>query len=73
MNKEQAETLNTVQEVLRHVVIALAGASGCDKAKLAHLLDAGASNEQLEPASRAMLRDLAAGLDIMASAIDRKQ
>ncbi len=73
MNKEQAETLNTVQEVLRHVVIALAGASGCDEAKLAHLLDAGASNEQLEPASRAMLHNLATGLDIIAGVTQRKQ
>lgn len=62
MNEQtKLETLNTVQQVLRNFMIALAASSNTDLEKLGNLLTSSASNEALDPTAREMLADLASG------------
>lgn len=61
LDKNNLETLNVTQQVLRHLMLSLAGACQADLGKLGALLEAGASNERLDPLARQMLADLAAG------------
>lgn len=75
MNKEQMEVLNVVQEVLRGVVISLGALNPNEIAKVAHGLNAFATNQKaaIEPESRAMLADLARGIGMISSAGQTKQ
>ena len=68
MNKDQAELLNIIQQVLRGVVTA-AGALHPDRtAELSATLAAFASNPDIDPTARAMLDDLAQGPGMLARA-----
>lgn len=61
LDKNHLETLNVTQQVLRHLMLSLAGACQADLCKLGTLLEAGASNGNLDPMASQMLADLAAG------------
>ena len=68
MNKDQAELLNIIQQVLRGVVTA-AGALHPERiAELSTTLAAFANNQDIDPTARAMLHDLAQGPGMLASA-----
>lgn len=68
MNKEQLETLNVVQQVLRHVLISISAVDPTKTAALATMLAAAATSPKIEPMSRSMLEDLAGGIGMIASA-----
>ena len=73
MTKEQAETLNIVQQVLHNIVMAC-GATAPDRiADLSSMLAAHAQAPNLDPAARQMLADLAQGPGMVASARHTKQ
>ena len=61
MTDDQKEVLQTVQEVLRLLVLALAAETRCDMPRLAALLT-GLSQSPVGPAARTMIEDLALGL-----------
>jgi hypothetical protein len=67
MNKQQAELLNTLQEVLRGVVMA-AGALAPDRtAEMSAMLAAFADRPGADPTAARMLRDLAEGPGMVAA------
>lgn len=67
MTKEQAEMLNTLQEVLRGVVMA-AGALAPDRtAEMSAMLAAFADRPGADPTAARMLRDLAQGPGMVAA------
>lgn len=61
LDKNHLETLNITQQVLRHLMLSIAGACQANLGNLGVLLEAGASNERLDPLARQMLAGLAAG------------
>lgn len=68
MNKDQAELLNIIQQVLRGVVTA-AGALHPDQiGQMSSTLAAFASHPDIDPKARAMLQDLAQGPGMIAAA-----
>ena len=73
MNQAELDILNITQEVLRHLMLALAAASGADLGKLSHGLEAAATNEALEAMARQMLADLALGAGIIGSGIGHRK
>lgn len=73
MTKEQAEMLNTLQEVLRGVVMA-AGALAPDRtAEMSAMLAAFADRPGADPTAARMLRDLAQGPGMVAAHRSPKQ
>ena len=62
------EALNVMQQVLRLYTISLIGSATVDISKLAALLQSSAAAPNLEPQARAILNDLATGLDVMTRA-----
>jgi hypothetical protein len=73
MTESELEILNITQQTLRHLMLAMAGAGKLDLGDLGNLLEAGASNTNLDPMARQMLADLAAGATGLHSAGLRKQ
>lgn len=67
-NKDKAEVLQITQEVLRGLMISLAGASKADMNVLSELLIEAAKASNLAPHSRIMLEDLAQGPALIAKA-----
>ncbi len=63
------EAMNTMQRVLRGLVISLAAAQRIDMPMFASLLQAFAANRNLDPTARAMLLDLAQGLDVLGTGL----
>ena len=61
MDHGDIETLNIVQQVLKHLLLAIATSSEADIGKVGTFLEAASANERLDPAAREMLADLAAG------------
>lgn len=59
-------TLDVVQQTLRHLMLALAGASKADLPMLATLLTAATQEHGLTPQSKRMLEDLAQGAAVVA-------
>lgn len=67
MNRQQAELLNTLQEVLRGVVMA-AGALAPDRtAEMSAILQAFADRPGADPTAARMLRDLSEGPGLVAA------
>lgn len=73
MTQSELDILNITQEVLRHLMLALAAGSLADLGKIGAVLEAAASNEALDPMSQTMLADLAAGATGLFAAGIRKQ
>jgi hypothetical protein len=73
MTNEQLQTLNITQQVLRHVLVAVAAAHPGQTAVLATTLAAASGNRSLDPLAQQMLGDLAEGLGMLASASHQKQ
>ena len=67
------QTLNTIQQVLRGVVVCLAATNRVNMVELATLLQAFSVNHDLDEEARLMLLDLSAGLDILGTAVGNKQ
>jgi len=65
MTDDQKEVLQTVQEVLRLLVLALAAETRCDMPRLAAVLT-GLSQSPVGPSARTMIADLALGLAAVA-------
>lgn len=61
MDNQSLETLNAVQQVLRALMLALAGSCKANLGDLGAVLEAAALNDKLEPVARQMIADLAAG------------
>lgn len=64
MNQEQIDTLNTVQEVLRMLSLALCAANPAAMPKIAHALRAAEADSLVSPVAAAMLGDLAKGIEL---------
>jgi hypothetical protein len=62
---EKAEIFDSLQQVLRGMVVSIAGASNADMTKLAGLLNDSANAPNLSKEARVMLRDLAQGPQIL--------
>lgn len=73
MNKEQAEVLNIVQQVMRGVVASMQVTHPERTAELLTSLAAFCNQPNLEPTAQAMLLDLSQGAAMLASATHRKQ
>lgn len=73
MNQNELDILNITQQVLRHLMLSLAGASKANLGDLGELLAASSGIEQLDPMARTMLADLAAGATGLHAAGMRKQ
>jgi hypothetical protein len=73
MKDSDIEVLNIVQQVLRHLMLALAAGHTADLGKIGAVLEAGATSGTLEPMARRMLADLAAGATGLHAAGIRKQ
>ena len=73
MEQTDLDILNITQEVLRHLMLALAAGSQADLGKIGAVLEAAAGNDALNPMSQAMLADLAAGATGLFAAGIRKQ
>jgi hypothetical protein len=73
MNNEQAQILNTVQQVMRGLVASLVAVHPEKAAELSTTLAAFAEQPNLETAARNMLLDLSQGAAILVSATHRKQ
>jgi hypothetical protein len=67
------ETLNVVQEVLRGFVVVLTAEHVERLPQIARGLQAFADEKAKDQRARAMLRDLAEGLEILSSGVRRKQ
>jgi len=63
--KLDMETLNAMQQVLRGLTVSLAAASRADLGELATLLQAFAAAHPVEPVAKAMLLDLADGMQAL--------
>lgn len=68
MDKEQAEVLNIIQEVLRGVVVATGALQPDRIGEMSAILAAFATQQSINPTSRAMLLDLAQGPGMLAKA-----
>lgn len=64
MNKEQLEVLNTVQEVLRIFTLSIGALNPEAMPKVAYALRAASADQQATPMARAMLDDLAKGVEL---------
>lgn len=73
MNNEQAEILNTMQQVMRGLVSSLVASHPERAAELSTTLAAFAEQPNLETAARNMLLDLSQGAAMLVSATHRKQ
>lgn len=73
MNKEQAEVLNTVQQVLRAVVMAAGALAPQRIGEMSAMLAAHAQHPGLDPVAQQMLIDLAQGPGMMAAAGDKRR
>lgn len=67
MNQEQTEVMNTVQEVLRMLTLALCATNPEAMPRVAFALRAAASAPKVSPMAGAMLADLAKGVEIFES------
>lgn len=73
MNTSELELLNIIQQVLRHVLLALAAGNRANLEDIGTVLEAAAANGALHPMARQMLTDLAAGaITLHAAGIRRK-
>lgn len=72
ISMKEEELLNIIQEVLRGVVIAMVAIDPHKLPDVAQLLMASAAIEEIDPKARQMLADLAAGLELLASAHVRR-
>lgn len=68
MNEEQLDVLNTVQDVLKGLVVAVGTLQPHRTAEFATILQAFAQQQDMNHVSRTMLLDLAHGLDLVAQA-----
>lgn len=73
MNTSEVELLNVVQQVLRHVLLALAAGNRANLKDVGTVLDAAAANGALHPMARQMLSDLAAGANTLRAAGIRRE
>jgi len=64
MNQEQLDAMNTVQEVLRMLTLALCSTNPAAMPRVAHALRAGAAAPGVSPMAAAMLDDLAKGVEL---------
>lgn len=64
MNNDQLETLNTTQEVLRMLTLALCATNPSAMPKVAHALRAAEADPRVSPMAAAMLGDLAKGVEL---------
>lgn len=64
MNDDQLETLNTIQEVLRMLTLALCATNPAAMPKVAHALRAAEADPRVSPMAATMLGDLAKGLEL---------
>lgn len=61
MNQSELDILNITQQVLRHLMLAIAAGTKADFGDIGAVLEAAAVNDALDPMARTMLADLAAG------------
>jgi len=73
MKSSDMEILNIVQQVLRHLMLALAAGNKSNLGDIGQVLEAAAANGALDPMARQMLADLAAGATGLHAAGIRKQ
>lgn len=73
MNNSGLEVLNITQQVLRHLMLALAAGNKSNLGDIGNVLEAAATNDALDPMARQMLADLAAGVTGLHAAGIRKQ
>lgn len=73
MKNKNLEVLNIVQQVLRHVMLALAAGNKANLGDIGSVLEAAAGMETLDPMARQMLADLAVGATGLHAAGIRKQ
>lgn len=73
MKNSDIETLNIVQQVLRHLMLALAAGNKASLNDIGTVLEAAAANGALDPMARKMLADLAAGATGLHASGIRKQ
>ena len=65
-NTPDPATLNTVQQVLRQVVLAMAAATKADLATLSTLLGAATAHPDIDPIAKEMMADLSIGIGVVA-------
>lgn len=73
MKESDLEILNTVQQVLRGMLIALAAGNKADLGNISSALEAFAANGEISPMAQKMLLDLASGAAGLHAAGIRKQ
>lgn len=73
MTQDQIDTLNTVQEVLRGMLLAIGTISPPALPGIAQGLRASSMHPGASPMASTMLADLASGMEMLASARQRKQ
>ena len=73
MTQPELDILNITQQVLRHLMLALAASNQADLGKIGAVLESAAANQSLEPMAQRMLADLAAGATGLHAAGIRKQ
>lgn len=73
MTQNELDILNITQQVLRHLMLAIAAGSNADLWKIGAVLESAAGNEALDPMAQTMLSDLAAGATGLFAAGVRKQ
>ncbi len=73
MKDSDIEVLNIVQQVLRHMLLALAAGNKANLGDIGAVLEAAATNGAIDPMARQMLADLAAGATGLHAAGIRKQ
>lgn len=73
MTQPELDILNITQQVLRHLMLALAASNQADLGKIGAVLESAAANQSLEPMAQQMLADLAAGATGLHAAGIRKQ
>jgi hypothetical protein len=61
MTQSELDILNITQQVLRHLMLALAAANKSDLGIIGEVLESAATNTNLDPMACQMLADLAAG------------
>ena len=66
MNQEQLDTINTMQEVLRMLTLALCTTNPAAMPQVAYALRAGAADAKVSPVAATMLNDLAQGVELFA-------
>jgi hypothetical protein len=65
------EMLNIIQEVLRGIVIGMVALDPKKLPDVAQLLRACAAREEIDPVARHMLEDLAKGLELLGSTVQK--